>query len=77
MIMVWCNDGGDDSDPAMKQLLLKLNEEEREPFIIEDMDERHLLVQEKAVEQIKARFAEALEENVYRATDGVDVKATW
>ena len=66
----------------MKMLLLKLNEEEGqrpngEPFIIEDLDERHLLVQEKQVERINQRFAQALEENVYRPSEGVEVKSTW
>lgn len=64
------------SDEAMKQLLLSLNAEQ-EPFIIEDLDDKHVLVDRNSIERLKERFSMALEENVYKLKDGQEVKSTW
>lgn len=64
------------SDEAMKQLLLKLNAEQ-EPFIVEDLDETHVLIDRSSVDRLKEKFAMALEENVYKLSDGQEVKSTW
>ena len=61
------------SDPAMKQLLLKLHEEE--PFIIEDLDDTHLFIQEKYMDTLQQKFDLALEENVYKVAE--EVRSTW
>jgi hypothetical protein len=60
----------------MKQLLLKLNADQ-EPFIVQDLDETHVMIDRAYVDRLKERFAMALEENVYRLSEGQEVKATW
>lgn len=62
-------------DPAMKQLLLFLNDEEK--FIIEDLDETHVLIDRSYVSKLKTRFKAALEENIFSTKDGTEVKSTW
>lgn len=64
------------SDEAMKQLLLHLNEQDQQ-FIIEDLDETHVLIDAAYVDKLKQRFEVALEENIYRLSDGTEVKASW
>jgi TFIIH basal transcription factor complex TTD-A subunit len=59
----------------MKQLLVNLNEQES--FIIQDLDETHLLVDPAYIDRLKERFELALEENIYKLSDGTEVKATW
>ena len=59
----------------MKQLLLKMNTDTDRQFIIEDLDETHLLVDPAQVAVLKEKFAEALEENVYKLD--AEVKATF
>ncbi|KAI3634018.1 hypothetical protein MIR68_007382 [Amoeboaphelidium protococcarum] len=63
-------------DPAIKQLLVLINEEEF-TFIIEDLDECHLLIDPSSVDRLKERFEGRLEENVFKLSDGVEVKSTW
>jgi hypothetical protein len=55
-------------------LLLKMNDEET--FVIEDLDECHLFINEKYMDRLKEKFDMAMEENVYRVLDQ-EVKATW
>lgn len=63
------------SDAAIKQLLLTLNEDDQ--FVIEDLDETHLFVDGNSIERISERFEVALEENVYKLGDGVEVTNAW
>jgi TFIIH basal transcription factor complex TTD-A subunit len=63
------------SDPAMKQLILQLNEKDQ--FIIEDLDETHVLMDASYVDRLQEKFDLALEENVYKLSDGTEVKSTW
>lgn len=55
------------SDPPVKQLILVMNEERN--FLIQDLDETHLLVSADSVEMIK----EQLEEEVSRRKVGIPV----
>jgi TFIIH basal transcription factor complex TTD-A subunit len=48
-------------DPAVKQILLQLDEEQR--FIIQDLDDTHLLVSVGSVERLKNDLQEELEKN--------------
>ena len=59
----------------MKQLLLKLDKEEK--FIIEDLDETHVFIDANYVEKLKSRFEVALDENVYKVEGQIEVKSTW
>ncbi|CAG8521235.1 4709_t:CDS:2 [Ambispora gerdemannii] len=53
-------------DPAVKQVILSMNNSEHKPFIIEDLDETHLFVDTTHVERIKRRVEQLLEENTYK-----------
>lgn len=59
----------------MKQLLLLMHSEDA--FIIEDLDESHLFVDAGSIARLKTRFEVKMEENVYKLSDGTEVKATW
>lgn len=48
-------------DPAVKQILLQLDENDR--FIIQDLDDTHLLVSADAVDRLKADLEMELEKN--------------
>ena len=48
-------------DPAVKQILLQLDEEQR--FIIQDLDDTHLLVSAGSVERLQADLQDELEKN--------------
>lgn len=48
-------------DPAVKQILLQLDEEQR--FIIQDLDDTHLLVSVGSVERLQNDLQEELEKN--------------
>lgn len=64
-----------DSDAAVKQLLILINESEA--FIIEDLDDTHLFIDANSVEKLKEKFHLKMEENVYKLGDGIEVKSTW
>lgn len=55
------------SDPAVKQILLQLDETEAigRRFIIQDLDDSHLLVSGDAVERVKELLEFELEKNNY------------
>ncbi|GAA6000720.1 TFIIH complex subunit TFB5 [Rhodotorula paludigena] len=52
-------------DPAVKQILLQLDEENRSNrrFVIADLDETHVLISPEAVERVKDDLELALEAN--------------
>jgi TFIIH basal transcription factor complex TTD-A subunit len=52
-----------ESDATVKQFLLHLDETLH--FILADLDETHLLVDEKVVEELQRRLDELLDENAY------------
>ncbi|KAK9895380.1 nucleotide excision repair, TFIIH, subunit [Cystobasidium minutum MCA 4210] len=51
------------TDPPVKQLILSMNEEQN--FLIQDLDETHLLVSADSVEMIKEQLEEELEKNTF------------
>lgn len=51
------------TDPPVKQLILVMNEERN--FLIQDLDETHLLVSADSVEMIKEQLEEELEKNTF------------
>ncbi|CAG8436353.1 8587_t:CDS:2 [Funneliformis mosseae] len=53
------------TDPTVKQVINKLNE--RKQFIIEDLDDTHLFIDAKAVEEVKIEVEKLLEENTYKS----------
>ncbi len=55
------------SDPAVKQILLFLDESIH--FIIENLDEEHLFVDAQYVDMLQKKIDEILEENTYRLQD--------
>ncbi|GAA5921951.1 hypothetical protein JCM3775_003432 [Rhodotorula graminis] len=54
-------------DPAVKQILLQLDQEERpsQRFLIADLDETHVLIAPDAVERVRENLEEVLEKNHY------------
>ncbi|CAI2171879.1 16085_t:CDS:2 [Funneliformis geosporum] len=52
-------------DSTVKQVINKLNE--RKQFIIEDLDDTHLFIDAKAVEEVKIEVEKLLEENTYKS----------
>ncbi|PWN99219.1 nucleotide excision repair, TFIIH, subunit [Tilletiopsis washingtonensis] len=50
-------------DPAVKQLILQLNERMR--FVIQDLDETHLLVSTDRVEWMRIELETELEKNTW------------
>ncbi|CAM9674067.1 unnamed protein product [Heterosigma akashiwo] len=50
-------------DVPMKQFILHLNDKSQ--FVIDDLDETHLLVEETSVDMIQREIATLMEKNVY------------
>ncbi|KAI0048200.1 hypothetical protein FA95DRAFT_1491243, partial [Auriscalpium vulgare] len=50
-------------DPAVKQILLQMNEQQ--PFIIEDLDEFHLLIRADEERRVRRELEAELEKNTY------------
>ncbi|BGP57031.1 hypothetical protein JCM8202_004531 [Rhodotorula sphaerocarpa] len=51
-------------DPAVKQILLQLDENAGRPrFIISDLDETHVLIAPASVERVRQELEDALEAN--------------
>lgn len=57
------------SDPAVKQILLQLDESGPARFITADLDDTHLVVNSSAVDQMRAALAVELEKNNYVAAE--------
>lgn len=49
----------------MKQILLQLDETGVSRFIIQDLDDNHLLVSAEALDRVKGELEEELEKNNY------------
>jgi hypothetical protein len=60
-------------DVPTKQFIRHLNEEKAadKRFIVQDLDEAHVLVREEAVEEIQAKVKEWLDKDVYSALETV------
>ncbi|KAK4056990.1 hypothetical protein OIO90_001890 [Microbotryomycetes sp. JL221] len=52
-------------DPAVKQILLQLDEQGQDRFIIQDLDDTHLLVSQDKLESVKRQLEDELEKNNY------------
>ncbi|KAM0756215.1 nucleotide excision repair TFIIH subunit [Meredithblackwellia eburnea MCA 4105] len=52
-------------DPAVKQILLQLDETGNERFIIQELDDTHVLISADSVERIKEDLQIELEKNNY------------
>ncbi|KIO31291.1 hypothetical protein M407DRAFT_19668 [Tulasnella calospora MUT 4182] len=50
-------------DSAVKQILLTLNE--KEAFIVEDLDETHVIIAPDKVERVRQALASELEKNAF------------
>lgn len=57
------------SDPAVKQILLQLEETGKEQFIIQELDDTHVLIKADAVERIRRELEIELEKNNYVSLD--------
>ena len=57
------------SDSAVKQLVLTLDEKEH--FIIEDLDETHVLIDANSADRLQDELDQALNENTY-SLDGAE-----
>lgn len=55
------------SDPAVKQIILNLNDRKR--FIIQDLDLQHILVSPDSVQTIKFEVEKELERNTFQILD--------
>ncbi|KAF8956597.1 hypothetical protein BDZ97DRAFT_1671426 [Flammula alnicola] len=51
------------SDPAVKQILLMMNE--KESFIIEDLDDHHLVIKAEQEYRVRKELEAELEKNTY------------
>jgi len=56
-ILVYC------SDPAVKQILLMMNE--KKSFIIEDLDDHHLVIKADEEYRVREELSHELEKNTY------------
>ncbi|KAH9965347.1 nucleotide excision repair TFIIH subunit [Russula dissimulans] len=52
-------------DPAVKQILLTLDERPNQSFIIEDLDEFHVLIRADEEQRVKRELEAELEKNTY------------
>ncbi|KAI0206070.1 RNA polymerase 2 general transcription and DNA repair factor tfiih component [Astrocystis sublimbata] len=50
-------------DPSIKSIIVNIDKDNNE-YIIEDLDDSHLLIKDVMVAQLKARLEEKLKENV-------------
>ncbi|GAA5840694.1 hypothetical protein JCM8208_002521 [Rhodotorula glutinis] len=59
-------------DPAVKQILLQLDQEERpsQRFLIADLDETHVLIAPDAVDRVREELEEVLEKNHFNPLAG-------
>ena len=57
------------SDPAVKQILLELDENGPSRFIIQDLDETHVVISSDSLERVREQLAEELEKNNYVQVD--------
>lgn len=55
------------SDPTVKQLILKLDEQENHSIVLEDLDQYRILVVEPKVAILRQELEKLLEENTYAA----------
>lgn len=49
------------SDPSIKAIILKIDEDHHHAFIVEDLDEDHLVVKEAKLAELKERLEKILE----------------
>ncbi|KAJ9619945.1 hypothetical protein H2203_008220 [Taxawa tesnikishii (nom. ined.)] len=56
-------------DPSIKAIILKIDAERGNQFVIEDLDDEHLLIRPKTEEQLKALLKDALKDTVREAED--------
>lgn len=57
------------SDAAVKQILLELDENGPSRFIVQDLDETHVMIDSSSLERVQAQLAEELEKNNYVQVD--------
>lgn len=55
------------SDPTVKQLILKLDEQANHSIVLEDLDQFRILVVEPQVGYLRSQLEVLLEENTYAA----------
>ncbi|KAF1354783.1 TFIIH subunit TTDA/Tfb5 [Delphinella strobiligena] len=56
-------------DPSIKAILNKINEENGNVFIQEDIDDETVLIHTKKLEELKQRLRDALKDTVREAED--------
>ncbi|RKO97691.1 nucleotide excision repair, TFIIH, subunit [Caulochytrium protostelioides] len=56
-------------DAAIKQIILEINDQSPQPFILEDLDDEHVFVQEESVDLVRAKLDEILEKNTYKVDE--------
>jgi Transcription factor TFIIH complex subunit Tfb5 len=49
-------------DPPIKQFILFINETEKPPFVIADLDSTHLVIAGEVVDKVQARITQYVEE---------------
>ncbi|KAI1454475.1 RNA polymerase 2 general transcription and DNA repair factor tfiih component [Annulohypoxylon moriforme] len=58
-------------DPSIKSIIISINSEKND-YIIEDLDESHLVVKDNMVAQLKMELEKRLKENVPDVEDDSD-----
>ncbi|ORY65342.1 transcription factor TFIIH complex subunit Tfb5-domain-containing protein [Pseudomassariella vexata] len=51
-------------DPSIKSIIMNINESEANAYVIEDLDDSHLVVQESKVQDLKRRLDDHLKETI-------------
>ncbi|KAI0441337.1 RNA polymerase 2 general transcription and DNA repair factor tfiih component [Xylaria telfairii] len=51
-------------DPSIKSIIISIDDKEKNDYIIEDLDDSHLLIKDVMVAQLKAKLEERLKETV-------------
>lgn len=62
-------------DASIKAIIVKINSENNNIYIIEDIDDEHVLIQASKHEELKARL-NAVRPSYHAATDGVQRELT-
>ncbi|KAF2861379.1 nucleotide excision repair, TFIIH, subunit [Piedraia hortae CBS 480.64] len=61
-------------DPSIKAVLIKINDEHQNAFIIEDLDEEHLLVHTHRLDELKTFLNQTIQDTVRESNDSSDTE---
>lgn len=56
-------------DPSIKAIIIRINDQHKHDFIIEDIDDEHVLIKKDKHEELKLLLKEALKDTVKEAEE--------